>query len=320
MSRLLLVDDEINVLNALRRELAGEHDIETFTSPVEALQRSKEIAFDLVIADYKMPEMNGVEFLKQFGSLQPDAARMLLSGETDIDALLRLINETHIYLFLAKPWDRMELQASLTQALAYRDIVLENRQLAHPGTAPQQQGNACRIVLVDGDEYALGVMARGLADAGGSAFLYEAIRQELPGTLAHLHDSQFVVDCFTTAVAALAHAQRSDCDLVIAAQTLPDMDGIQLLGKLRAIRPETALILVSASPDKALLSRAINEVHVHSVLCLHWSTHELKSDARRQMWNIYKLRTAAIQALTSRALLLESRRLQTAPEAQRRPR
>lgn len=321
MGRLLLVDDEINVLNALRRELASDYEIETFTSPVAALQRCEEIAFDLVIADYKMPEMNGVDFLKQFGALQPDAARMLLSGETDIDAMLRLINETHIYRFLAKPWDRVELQASIAQALTYRAIVLENRQLAEApshASAPQQQENVYRIALVDGDAYALSVMSHGLADANGNALLYDAVRQELmPGTTGHVRDGKFIISCFATAAALLEHVQHSACNLVVAPQMLPDMDGVELLSKLRGIRPETALILISASPDKALLSRAINEVHVHSVLCLYWSTHELKSDARRQMWNIYKLRTAVIQALTSQDLLLENRRLHATAEAVR---
>jgi len=54
------------------------------------------VKFDLVVADYKMPEMNGIEFLKKFGELQSDAARLVLSGEADIDALVRTINETHI--------------------------------------------------------------------------------------------------------------------------------------------------------------------------------------------------------------------------------
>ena len=99
MNRILLVDDEQNVLNALRRELKNDYEIELFSSPVEALARSKEIAFDLVISDYQMPVLNGIQFLKQFGDIQPDAARLILSGQADIDALISAINETHIYRY-----------------------------------------------------------------------------------------------------------------------------------------------------------------------------------------------------------------------------
>ena len=83
MYRILLVDDEQNVLNALKRELKEVYEIETFTNPAEALRRCGEVNFDLVISDYQMPEMNGIEFLKQFGKLQPDASRLILSGQAD---------------------------------------------------------------------------------------------------------------------------------------------------------------------------------------------------------------------------------------------
>jgi len=105
MKKILLVDDEQNVLNALQRELKDLYEIKVFDNPVAALECCRKTQFDLVIADYKMPEMNGIEFLKQFGQIQPDASRVVLSGEADLDTLIRMINETHIYRFLAKPWE-----------------------------------------------------------------------------------------------------------------------------------------------------------------------------------------------------------------------
>ncbi len=310
MNKILLVDDEPNVLNALRRELKEYFEIETFSNPVEALERCRNTQFDLVVADYKMPELNGLEFLKQFGPLQPDAARLVLSGEADIDALIRTINETHIYRFLAKPWESAELLSSIRQALAYRDTILESRrqaELQRNDVAPSPRNDApYRIVLVENDERLLALMSRGLTDESGRESLYGAMQQEI----GHGSTKKFkcVVDTFRTAAAALDHAEKNRCDLVIAAQSLPDMGGIQLLGQLKQTHADVARILLSDDPDKAMLSQAINTAEVQSLLQLHWSSHELRADVRRQAWNLFQLKSAAIQALASRELRLQNSR------------
>ena len=82
MHKVLLVDDEQNVLNALRRELNGFFEIKTFDKPAEALEFCRKISFDLVVADYLMPDMNGLEFLKQFKLLQPDASLLLFTRQS----------------------------------------------------------------------------------------------------------------------------------------------------------------------------------------------------------------------------------------------
>lgn len=314
MKKILLVDDEQNVLNALRRELKEHFDTETFDNPLAALERCREMQFDLVIADYKMPDMNGIEFLKQFGSLQPDAARLVLSGEADIDALVRTINETHIYRFLAKPWEKAELLSSIRQALAYRDTILENRRQAklyresHPATPIPEENEPYRIVLVEGDERLLTIMSHGLSDDSGRENLYGAMQQEIKQD-APTKKFKCVVNSFRSAQPALAHAKKTPCDLVIAAQNLPDMEGIQLLSQMRLSRPDVARILICDEPDKAVLSQAINEAEVKNLLSLHWNSYDLRGDVRRQAWNLYQLKTAAIQALASRDLLLENHRL-----------
>lgn len=141
MSRVLLVDDEDAILKSLKRLLrvapcaAGGRqymlDVEAFTSPYEALERAAEMPFDIVMTDYRMPEMDGVEFLKAFKQIQPDAARLILSGYADLNALLRAVNEIGIDRFIGKPWNDYELMSAIAQSLAHRDLMLENRQLAN---------------------------------------------------------------------------------------------------------------------------------------------------------------------------------------------
>lgn len=135
MKRLLLVDDEANILQALRRTLmrafqGEELRIELFEEPHAALARAEETAFDLVISDYRMPTMDGVSFLKAFRALQPDAIRLILSGTTDFDILVSAINEAEIHRYLIKPWSDEEVVATVRTALEKHAQTLEDRQLA----------------------------------------------------------------------------------------------------------------------------------------------------------------------------------------------
>ncbi len=135
MRRLLLVDDEINVLHALQRTLrhhVHETDlrVELFTEPQKALERCVEVAFDLVISDYRMPEMNGVDFLKTVKLIQPDAVRLMLSASSELQGVLNAVNEAEVFRYVTKPWQASELEDIIRLALAHRDKALEDRSLA----------------------------------------------------------------------------------------------------------------------------------------------------------------------------------------------
>jgi DNA-binding NtrC family response regulator len=307
MRKILLVDDEQNVLNALQRELRDHYEIETFINPVSALERCKETQFDLVISDYKMPEMSGLEFLKRFGPLQHNSSRLVLSGEADMEALIRTINETHIYRFIEKPWNSHELLSGIQQALAYRDAIQESRCKADATCDRQsssqltQKDAPYRIVLVESNEHLLTLISRGLAEEIGRESLYGAMQQEIgQGVLTKKFNC--VVNTFQSANAALAHAEKNHCDIIIASQNLSDMDGIQFLGKMRDTAPNAARILISTDPNKAMLSQAINEAKVQSLLQMSWNNYEPQADMRRLAWNLYQLKTATIQALAAQDL------------------
>ncbi len=131
MHRVMLVDDEENVLRALVRVLRREKlEVETYTSAPEALRRLEVIPFDVIVADYRMPEMNGVEFLTQAKRLQPQTMRLILSGMADRDALEKAINQAEIYRFVSKPWDDDELRNLISATLEERHRRTEDQLLA----------------------------------------------------------------------------------------------------------------------------------------------------------------------------------------------
>ncbi|CAG1009164.1 Hydrogenase transcriptional regulatory protein hupR1 [Burkholderiales bacterium] len=138
MSRILLVDDEPNVLSALRRMCMNasappaldDPQVTVFTSPVGALDYLRDHPVELVISDYRMPGMDGATFLARVKALRPDTARIILSACTDMDGIVRAINEAGIFRFVNKPWSDAELKSTIADVLAHRALLAENRRLA----------------------------------------------------------------------------------------------------------------------------------------------------------------------------------------------
>ena len=143
MYRILILDDEENIVNALKRSLrkVADWEVETFISGAEAVRRAEASSFDLFISDYRMPEMNGVEFLSKIKRIQPNAARMILSGFRDLEALVGAINEAEIFRFLNKPWNDYELILTIEQALIYKNMLSENLYLANQVREQNEQLN-----------------------------------------------------------------------------------------------------------------------------------------------------------------------------------
>lgn len=140
MKRVLLVDDEEFILKALRRLLSLQIEpgpdsscrfkMDIFTEPEAALEKARHTAYDLVISDYRMPRMDGVEFLSRFRALQPTAIRIILSGHADLAGLIGAINRAGINRFISKPWNDKELVSILDEELQGRDEALETAALA----------------------------------------------------------------------------------------------------------------------------------------------------------------------------------------------
>lgn len=132
MRRVMLLDDEANVLNALKRLLrqhfGADMAVEVFTDPERALLRLGEATFDIVVADYHMPGMDGVTFLKAVRSIDPEAVRIALSASTEFKAVLKAVNEAEVFRFIMKPWEQEDVRSCFTIALEKRDRAVDERK------------------------------------------------------------------------------------------------------------------------------------------------------------------------------------------------
>jgi len=129
--QILCVDDEPNVLKALQRLFMDEdYEILSANSGAEGLTiLEQNPAVRLVISDYRMPGMNGVDFLKDVCDRRPETVRIVLSGYADTAAVVSAINEGQIYKFIPKPWDDDELLVNIRNALEKYDLERKNARL-----------------------------------------------------------------------------------------------------------------------------------------------------------------------------------------------
>ncbi|MBC7962277.1 MAG: response regulator [Steroidobacteraceae bacterium] len=129
--KILCVDDERNVLRALERIfLDDDYEIVIAGSGDEGLKIMEEDGpFQVVVSDYRMPVMNGVEFLRAVYERWPHTVRIVLSGYADAGTIVAAINEGHIYKFIPKPWNDDELRVTIQNCLERYFLLKRNHEL-----------------------------------------------------------------------------------------------------------------------------------------------------------------------------------------------
>lgn len=131
-AEVLLVDDEDMVLTSVRAflMLETEFHVHGYVDPVEAVKHLETHPVDVVVSDYLMPKMNGIQLLAKARELQPEAARILLTGHADKQSAIRAINEIGLYHYFEKPWDNSQLLLVLNGAIERSQLVRRLQRMA----------------------------------------------------------------------------------------------------------------------------------------------------------------------------------------------
>ena len=127
---ILVVDDEPIVLGALKETLERERfQVVACSSPIKALAILEERDFAVIISDQRMPDMMGLDFLIESRRLRPHASRVLITAVLSLPTIVDAINKGEIFRFVAKPWLREELLATVRNAIQRHDLVTRNEIL-----------------------------------------------------------------------------------------------------------------------------------------------------------------------------------------------
>lgn len=114
---ILCVDDEVDNVDALERLFRRKYGVYKATSGAEALAILAKNPVSVIISDQRMPQMTGVEFLAESIKTHPTAIRILLTGYTDIESVIAAINSGHVYRYVTKPWDPVDLSNAVDKAV-----------------------------------------------------------------------------------------------------------------------------------------------------------------------------------------------------------
>lgn len=264
--RVLFVDDEERVLNALRALFRQEYQVFTAESGAQALEILKREAIQIVVSDQRMPEMTGVELLRQVKKEAPRAPRILLTGYSDLAALVGSVNEGEIFRYAKKPWDNDEMRETLAEAAAV--VAKLAPQVAAKAGSQRSAGS---LLVID--------PGQGLAEG-----------------LQRLLAAEAKVHLAASPREAAKILQTHDVAAVVADLAAGKDDLVQLFKLLKAKRPETLSILVAAEPDSELVAELVNQAQIYRFLAKPVNARELRSHVSEAL-----RRYAAFKASSERA-------------------
>jgi serine/threonine-protein kinase len=229
---LLCVDDEERVLNALKFLFRDAYEVETAASGAEALERLKARRFQVLVSDQRMPGMLGVDLLREARAIAPSTVRILLTGYSDLAAIVGSVNESEVFRFVSKPWQQEDLLATMDEAVSVA-IALE----ASPPPPAAAGGTSDLAVVVLEDE----AMARAERQMAGNSYQV-------------LHAPRL-----DDALAALANQEVA---VLISDLESQKIDHTALFKALKAEHPQTLVIVTTSASDSEVIINLINEARI----------------------------------------------------------
>ncbi len=150
-ARVLFVDDEPRVLTTMRMLFRNHYEVHIANSGALALEFLKNNAVDVIVSDQRMPGMTGIEMLRTARELNPNAMRILLTGYSDLNAIIGSINEGEIFRFVNKPWSNEELSATVARAVTAARNSAAAAAAPEEESAPVSKGAGPGVLVLDDD-------------------------------------------------------------------------------------------------------------------------------------------------------------------------
>jgi serine/threonine-protein kinase len=236
-ARLLIVDDEERILTALKSRFRDRYHVFTTTESAKALDFLSRYPMHVIISDQRMPVMPGVELLRRSREVSPHSVRILLTGYSDLAAIVGSINEGEVYRFINKPWDNDQLQRIVAEAVT---IALElGETKAVPAELPRRM--EASVLVIDRDDE-----------------IFRVTRELLGGLCPVLYASDLD--------GALGLMQEREIAVVITDVEAEHEELTAMLKLLKQENPQILTIVITRTSDAEMIVELINQAKLFRFL------------------------------------------------------
>jgi serine/threonine-protein kinase len=230
---VLFVDDEERVVNALRTIFRDLYEVSVASSGEQALGLVRSQPFHVVVSDQRMPGMLGVELLREVKLAAPTTVRMLLTGYSDLAAIVGSVNDGEVFRFVSKPWNQDDLQATIDEAVT---IAIALEASPPPRAAAAKPADDVVALILDDP-----VTARAA--------------REMAGDLCRVVHAATLDD-------ALHALSVNEVAVLVADLESQRVDNTVLFKLLKQEHPQTLVIVTTGASDSELIISLINEARI----------------------------------------------------------
>ncbi|HEY1076189.1 MAG TPA: response regulator [Fontimonas sp.] len=246
---LLLVDDEERILRSLAMLFRGHYELHHVTDPREALPIVEQHRINVVVSDQRMPQMRGADLLREVRARSPNSMRILLTGYSELDAVVASVNEGEIFRFVQKPWDAQELRDTVRQAADISRALFDAGAHAPPVPLLTETGSfvaplalqAEAVLVIDDDEE-----------------IYTTVREVVGNSQPVLWANSLD--------RALELLGQHAVAVVVSELVVGNQSVTALLKMLKSERPEVVAIVLTPFEDVSVFIGLINQGQVYRLL------------------------------------------------------
>ncbi|MDB5976999.1 MAG: response regulator [Nevskia sp.] len=237
-ARVLFVDDEPRVLTTMRMLFRAHYEVHFAEGGPQALELLKKQAVDVIVSDQRMPGMTGIELLRAARELNPNAMRILLTGYSDLNAIIGSINEGEIFRFVNKPWSNDDLSTTVARAVtAARASAAVAAKVDEP-PSPALTGPLPAVLVLDDDV-------------------------RVPAQIQAILGNEFRVFGATTMSEAVDLLEREHIGVVISDTRVQDHPVVNLISTLKQHHPELVSVILTERADAGAAIDLINQGQIY---------------------------------------------------------